>query len=122
VIRERIYPQGSQFSVLFRRRWQLVGCDVVGSGVAGFDLGFHASRILCLDQDSSRTGAFGNEVDVVQVHTLYISRLFEKQRILIDWEILPLDHNDNDICFSPSGANRSISGKWLSNIVGLGSW
>jgi hypothetical protein len=36
-------------------------------------LGFHASRILCLDLDSSRTGAFGNEVDVVQVHTLYIS-------------------------------------------------
>ena len=41
---------------------------VVGSGVAGFNLGFHASRILCLDLDSSRTGAFGNEVDVVEVH------------------------------------------------------
>ena len=37
-------------------------------------MGFHASRILCLDLDSSRTGALGKEVDVVEVHTLYISR------------------------------------------------
>jgi len=53
---------------LLRSGWQLVQCDVVGSGVAGFNLGFHASRILCFDLDSSRTGAFGNEVDVVEVH------------------------------------------------------
>ena len=39
--------------------------NVVGSGVAGFNLGFRASRILCLNLDSFRTGAFGNEVDVV---------------------------------------------------------
>ena len=30
-----------------------------------FDWGFRASRILCFDLDSSRTGAFGNEEDVV---------------------------------------------------------
>ena len=59
------------------------------------------SRILCLDLDSSRTGAFGNEVDVVQVHTLYISRLFKKRRILIDWEILALDQNGDGIALAP---------------------
>ena len=55
-------------SFLFRRRWQLVQRDVVGSGVAGFHLGFHASRILCLDLDSLRTSAFRNEVDLVEIH------------------------------------------------------
>ena len=61
------------FSFLFRRYWQLVQRDVVGAGVASFNLGFHASRILRLDLDSSRTGAFGNEVAVVQVHFLLIT-------------------------------------------------
>ena len=63
-------------------------------------MGFHASRILCLDLDSSRTRAFGNEVNVVEV--FYSFRDFsKKQRILIDWEILPLDHNDDDIALAP---------------------
>jgi len=35
-------------------------------------LGFRAGGILCLDLDSSRTGAFGNKVDVVQVHIFLI--------------------------------------------------
>ena len=54
-----------RLSVLFRGRWQLVKYDVVGSGIAGFNLSFRASRIQCLDLDRSRTGAFGNEVNVV---------------------------------------------------------
>ena len=48
-----------------KERSRFLLADVVGSGVAGFNLGLHASRILCLDLDSSRTGAFGDEVDVV---------------------------------------------------------
>jgi hypothetical protein len=43
-------------------------CEMLYSGVAGFNLGFHTSRILRLDLNSSRAGAFGNEVGVVQVH------------------------------------------------------
>jgi hypothetical protein len=60
----------SQF--FFARRWQLVQCDVVGSGIARFNLGFRASRILCLDVDSPRTGALGNEVDVIKVQVFLI--------------------------------------------------
>ena len=46
----------------------MVQRDVVVSGVAGFNLGLHASRILCLDLGSSRTGSSRNEVDVVEIH------------------------------------------------------